>query len=253
MPGDWQPFTVTYARPLAGDDVRVMAAASDDLVPPPQGTVPAVPVVLGANRHGFMVMARNSDVASGVTAPVTLRRGGGSDRQLIDVAFDLPFSAPPVVVFCATDQGLPPFITPPAAAGWVESVGTDGFRLAALNTDSVGVPTAYYWVALGCGPACGSRTLPAPPSTVIKPPSTIHIPFPFMWVGASQWATAVDAEGRAWEAERFEWSSSQPEVATVFADGRIQARKPGQAVLMARGEGGEAKVELEVRAAEKRS
>jgi uncharacterized protein YjdB len=63
----------------------------------------------------------------------------------------------------------------------------------------------------------------------------------------------VDAEGRAWEAERFEWSSSQPEVATVFADGRIQARKPGQAVLMARGEDGEAKVELDVRAVEKRS
>ena len=388
-PGDWQPYTVNFATPFAGDDVRVIATASDDLVPPPQGTVPVVPVVLGANRNGFTVMARNSDVASGsaglhwvavrespgtrglppvdvrtlrvlpqgfmpdgqpgdwnswpvvfgqpmaqspsvvasawwpdeahsdfrfepdqlfipaalwssgavpiavcqgahrgglqlaarngggwhgvramngvafsagpasdpgvmvasgVTAPVSVSRGGGSDRQLIDVAFATPFSAPPVVLFCATNQGLPAGVTPPAAAGWVQSVGTHGFRLAALNTDSVGGPVAYFWVALGCGPACGSRTPSAPPGTTFKPPIKITVPFPFLWAGSSQWAGIVDAEGRAWAAERFEWASSQPEVATVFADGRIQARKPGKAVLVARGEEGEAKVEVEVRA-----
>lgn len=131
-------------------------------------------------------------------------------------------------------------------------VGTQGFRLAALNTDSVGGPTACHWVALGCGPACGSRTFPALPSIVIKPSITIRLPFPFVWAGASQLATVVDAQGLAWEAERFECSSSQPEVATVLADGRIQVRKSGQALLMARGEGGEAKVELDVRAVAKR-
>lgn len=372
--GDWHTFAVSFPTPFAGDDVRVVAMASNDGVNPGLGTVPVVPVVRSADRNGCVLAARNSDLASGsaglhwiawrespgvksipptdlrtirvlprsfaadgapgdwtqwpvaygqamghlptvvcsawrppeahadfivqaptfafsgavlssgavpvgvsqaadpaglvlrarnaggwpgvramhgvavcaglasdpsvmvdsgVVGPVYFTAAGGSVPQTFDIPFALPFGTPPVVLFCASDRGLSPGSSAIAAAGWVESVGTHGFRLQGLNTDAAAGVAAFDWVAIGCGPGCGTRTQPAPPGITIHRPIKISIPFDRLVIGLAFRPTVIDGRGVGWAAAPFSWSSSAPEVVSITADGEARARHKGKATLTA--------------------
>lgn len=86
--GDWQLFQVTFPTPFPSDAVRVVATAASDGVDAGLGTIAAVPVIVGANRNGFTIAARNSDCASGSAGMhwiAVLERPGTPAPQKVDV------------------------------------------------------------------------------------------------------------------------------------------------------------------------
>ena len=88
LPGDWQGYPVVFQTPFPSDDVRVVATASSDGVDGGLSTVPAVPIVVGANRNGFTIVARNSDCASGSAGMhwiAVLERRGVPSPTVVDV------------------------------------------------------------------------------------------------------------------------------------------------------------------------
>lgn len=173
-------------------------------------------------------------VDSGTTGPlsITVRTGGNATvRREID--FALPFSTPPVVLFCASNTGLPAGTSPPAVAGWVESVTTHGFVLHAYNTDLTMGSVSFHWVAIGCGPACGAQSWrPSQPAAAPTPPIQVNLP---PRLAAGQWlqASVVDKAGIEWRGPPVAWHSSRPEVARVDENGTVSGLEPGETLITA--------------------
>lgn len=88
VPGDWRVFQVTFPTPFPDDAVRVVAMASSDGVDAGLGTIAAVPVIVGANRSGFTIAARNSDCSAGSAGMhwiAALERPGSPATASVDV------------------------------------------------------------------------------------------------------------------------------------------------------------------------
>jgi hypothetical protein len=136
----------------------------------------AVGVIHGASPTEFQLVARNPDVHAGGCSfyycaivggagrpqnvvidtgevkPKDFARGGQpNDWQQWEVYFRGPFLTPPVVLLTATDRGLPRGNGPVAAVGIAQNVTTQGFTLAARNSDVRHGSAAFNWVAVGNG------------------------------------------------------------------------------------------------------
>jgi hypothetical protein len=171
--GDWRRWSVSYGSAVGftevpvtvltttNDNVRVHAAAS-------------VGICAGASKNGVNVAARNSDVTAGAsnfnyvaaqqlaggrpdllidTGTVPPRYfdvvGTAGDWQVWNVAFNEPFLIPPVVLLSADDAGGTMGSYARAAVGSVFDSSTEGFTLAARNSDLCAGPAGFNWIAVG--------------------------------------------------------------------------------------------------------
>lgn len=171
--GDWRRWAVSYGSsigfteiPIAvltttNDNVRVHAAAS-------------VGICAGASKNGVNVAARNSDVTAGAsnfgyvaaqplaggrpdllvdTGTVSPRYfdlvGTAGDWQVWNVSFAEPFLTAPVILLSANDAGGAMGSYARAAVGSVFDVSTEGFTLAARNSDVCAGPAGFTWIAVG--------------------------------------------------------------------------------------------------------
>jgi hypothetical protein len=77
------------------------------------------------------------------------RSGDPGDWQVWAINFNEPFLAPPAVFVCATDWFNNTGSYTRAAVGTVFDPTTDGFTLAARNSDVSAGPARFFWLAVG--------------------------------------------------------------------------------------------------------
>jgi len=133
-----------------------------------------VGVVVRASRVGFNLASRNSDIGPGAcnfTFLAVETASGGDPTLFVDsgqvpgryfavenypgdwqvwvVSFAEPFATPPAVLVTADNSNGTLNSYARAAVGVVFDVTTDGFTLAARNSDLCAGPAGFSWIAIG--------------------------------------------------------------------------------------------------------
>ena len=135
----------------------------------------AVGIVAGETIDGFNLAARSADVGPGACSfcylSVLIGGGKASGKQMVDsgqvsprnfsatglsgdwqvwsVAFAEPFLVPPVVLLTADNANGTLNSYARAAVGTAFDTTTNGFTLAARNSDVMGGPAGFTWLAVG--------------------------------------------------------------------------------------------------------
>ena len=171
--GDWRRWSASYGSRIGFSRIPVV------VVSPTNQNVrvhvaAGVGVVVGSSRDSFNLASRNSDIGPGACnfAFLAVETASGGDPNLfVDtgqvparyfeienypgdwqvwaVSFAEPFATLPAVFVTADNSNGTLNSYARAAVGLVFDVTTDGFTLAARNSDLCAGPVGFSWIAIG--------------------------------------------------------------------------------------------------------
>jgi hypothetical protein len=171
--GDWRRWSVGFGSRVGFvQPPAVVATPTNASVRVHAAAVVAIPS--GVTKDGFNLAARNADIGAGACNffYVAATQGGGGgvtlqidtgqlparlfsasgspgDWQVWAVSFAEPFLTPPSVLATADNSNGMLRSYARAVQGVAFDVTTDGFTLAARNTDTSAGPAGFSWVAVG--------------------------------------------------------------------------------------------------------